>query len=87
MEPVGLMSDGKRPDGATLISWAKGKPLALAITVPDIFAASNKHDTAALYSGAAANQASTLKTSKYSELSNTSSSPTPSVTGITSLLN
>ena len=26
-EPVGLMQDGKRSDGATLIPWARGKPL------------------------------------------------------------
>ena len=34
-EPAGLSRDnGKRPDGATLLSWAKGKPLACDVTVP-----------------------------------------------------
>ena len=37
-EPVGLFTQGgKRPDGATLIPWAKGKPLAWDVTVLDTF--------------------------------------------------
>ena len=39
MEPVGLSwSDGKRPDGATLIPWTRGKPLAWDIIVADTYA-------------------------------------------------
>jgi len=35
-EPPGLSrDDGKRPDCVTLLPWAKGKPLAWDVTVPD----------------------------------------------------
>ena len=38
-EPMFLLrSDGKRPDGATLIPWTRGKPLAWNITVADMYA-------------------------------------------------
>ena len=38
-EPVGLpREDAKRPDGATLIPWARGKPMAWDVTVPDTYA-------------------------------------------------
>ena len=37
-EPVGLSVDGKRPDGATLMPWSCGNPLAWDVTVPDTFA-------------------------------------------------
>ena len=48
-KPVGLSrTDGKRPDGATLISWSRGKPLAWDVTVPDTFAESHLNDTAVL---------------------------------------
>ena len=41
-EPTGLITHGgKRPDGATLIPWSKGKPLAWDVTIPDIFADSH----------------------------------------------
>ena len=41
-EPIGLSrADGKRPDGATLVPWTRGKPLAWDVTVPDTFAASH----------------------------------------------
>ena len=41
-EPVGLFrSDGKRPDGATQIPWARGEPLAWDVTVPDTYADSH----------------------------------------------
>ena len=35
-EPVNLIQqDGKRPDGTTLLRWARGKPMAWDVTVPD----------------------------------------------------
>ena len=35
-EPIGLARiDEKRPDGATLIPWKRGKPLAWDVTVRD----------------------------------------------------
>ena len=41
-EPIGLSrADGKRPDGATLVTWTRGKPLAWDVTVPDTYAASH----------------------------------------------
>jgi len=46
-EPAGLSrDDGKRPDGVTLLPWAKGKPLEWDVTVPDTYADSHLADTA-----------------------------------------
>jgi len=34
-EPISLMrDDNKRPDGTTLLPWARGKPMAWDVTVP-----------------------------------------------------
>jgi len=64
-EPAGLShDDGKRPDGATLLPWAKGKPLALDVTVPDTYADSHLDDTATT-AGAAADKAAGNKEAKY----------------------
>ena len=61
-EPVGLSRfDGKRPNGATLISWTRGKPVAWDVTVPDTYANSYIADTATTAS-AAANRAAEKKT-------------------------
>ena len=68
-EPVGLMQDGKRPDGATLIPWARGKPLAWKVTVPDTYANSHIHDTA-IQEGAAADRAAINKYAKYRTFEN-----------------
>jgi len=69
-EPVGMMlHDGKRPDGGTLIPWAKGKPMAWDVTIPDTFAESHIHDTA-ITPGSAARQAAVNKVEKYHELVN-----------------
>ena len=41
-EPTGLLrSDGKRPDGVTVIPWAKGRCLTWDVTVLDTFAISH----------------------------------------------
>jgi len=69
-EPVGLSRDGMRPDGATLIPWSRGKPLAWDVTVPDTFAQSHLPNTA-IRSCAAADTAASNKTTKYAHLMNT----------------
>ena len=56
-------------DGATLIPWAKGKPLALDITVPDT-AYSHINFTSA-EAGAVAKNAATFKESKYADNAST----------------
>ena len=61
---------GKRPDGARLLPWARGKPLAWDITVPDTYAESHLHDTACR-PGAAADKAAANKSSKYHDLAGT----------------
>ena len=44
-EPVSLtLEDNKRPDGTTLLPWAKGKPLAWDVTVPDTYTESHIAD-------------------------------------------
>jgi len=41
-EPTSLLQqDGKRPDGSTLLPWARGKPMAWDVTVPDTYAESH----------------------------------------------
>ena len=70
-EPVSLMhQDGKRPDGTTLLPWARGKPMAWDVTVPDTYAESHIGHTATEL-GAAANKAAVNKTTKYRQLTTT----------------
>ena len=70
-EPTGLSrSDGKRSDGASLIPWKRGKPLAWDVTVPDTYAASHIGETAE-NAGAAAKKAATNKIVKYNSLATT----------------
>lgn len=70
-EPVGLVrDDGKRPDGTTILPWARGKPMAWDVTVPDTFADSHVTNSAR-EAGAAAEHAATNKTNKYSCLTST----------------
>ena len=53
-EPTGLLrSDGKRPDGVTLIPWARGRCLTWDVTVPDTFATSHIASTPYLPGAAA----------------------------------
>jgi len=69
-KPPGLSrDDGKRPDGVTLLRWAKGKPLACDVTVPDTYADSHLADTATT-AGAAADKAASNKEAKYKQLAN-----------------
>ena len=59
-EPTGLLqSDGKGPDGVTLIPWARGRCLTWDVTVPDTFATSHIVSTSYL-PGAAAEQSATV---------------------------
>ena len=50
-------SDGKKHDGATLIPWGRGKPLAWDVTVPDTYAASRTRHSWGRRRRAAANAA------------------------------
>jgi len=46
-EPINLMrDDNKRPDGTTFLPWARGKPMAWDMTVPDTYAESHIGNTA-----------------------------------------
>jgi len=46
-EPISLMrDDNKRPDGTTLLPWARRKPIAWDVPVPDTFAESHIGSTA-----------------------------------------
>jgi len=68
-EPTSLLQqDAKRPDGSTLLLWARGKPMAWDVTVPDTHAESDISNTAR-EAGAAANRASASKTAKYGAIS------------------
>ena len=70
-EPIGLSGSGvKRPDGATLVPWSRGNPLAWDATVPDTYAASHIQ-AAAISAGAAAEKASDNKRVKYNDLTTT----------------
>ena len=71
LEPSGLSrTDGKRPDGLTLIPWQRGKRLTWDVTVTDTFADSYLHLTSAKAGGAAEN-AATRKEDKYVDLQQT----------------
>jgi len=72
-EPVSLtLEDNKRPYGTTLLPWAKGKPLAWDVTVPDTYAESRVADSDTVSTpGAAAHQAAQHKIAKYSKLAST----------------
>ena len=67
-EPPGLIrSDGKRPDGATLVPWSRGKYVAWDVTNVHTCAASYLHLTSAT-PGGAAELAASRKNLKYSDL-------------------
>ena len=68
LEATGISrSDGKRPDGATIVSWKGGKVLVWDATCPDTFAPS--HITLAMReAGAVADEAERRKEQKYSSL-------------------
>jgi len=68
-EPPGLLrSDGKRPDGVTLIPYSLGKCLAWDVTVTDTLAPSYV-GLSVSSAGSAAERAAANKVAKYTELS------------------
>ena len=75
-EPVGLSrTDEKRPDGATLTPWTRGKPntnkrLAWDVTVADTYAQSHIAETAE-NAGTAATKAAVQKSTNYACLTAT----------------
>jgi len=70
-EPINLMrDDNKRPDGNILLPWARGKPMAWDVTVPDTYAESHIRNTATK-PGAAAQKTAQNKIDKYSRLAST----------------
>ena len=68
LEPSGLArTDGKRPDGVTMIPWQNGKPLVWDATCPDTLAVSYRSQ-ATSSAGAVADLAEGRKAEKYSSL-------------------
>jgi len=66
-EPVSLViGDNKRPDGTTLLPWARGKTLAWDVTVLDTYAESHINDTMTSPC-LAADQAAQQKMDKYTQ--------------------
>jgi len=67
-EPQGLSrTDGKRPDGLTMVPWREGKPLTWDVTVVCLLAESYIGDSAT-NAGSAAEAATTRKAAKYAGL-------------------
>ena len=59
-----LRTDGKRPDGVTLLPWKQGKCITWDVTVSDTLAQSYVQDTSQT-PGAAAEAAAERKINKY----------------------
>ena len=71
LEPSGLYrSDGKRPDGISVVPWKSGKLLVWDATCPDTFAPSYS-SRATNEAGAVATQAEERKEAKYTHLNST----------------
>ena len=68
-EPTGLCQDDKRPDGITLIPWAKGRCVVWDFTCPDTLAPSHVNTTSRI-AGSAADAAEANKLVKYSDMQN-----------------
>ena len=67
-EPVGLArSDGRRPDGVTIVPWSRGQSLVWDVTISDTFAQSYL-TLSSQQAGAVADRAATLKIAKYSDI-------------------
>ena len=71
LEPRGLYrSDGRRPDGLSLIPWSQGRSLVWDATCRDTFAPSYLH-LSSVKAGAVAHEAAAQKCRLYSELCTT----------------
>ena len=69
LEPRGLCRrDGKRPDGLSIIPWARGRALVWDVTCWDSFAPSNIHLSSSR-AGLVTDHAATKKRALYAELS------------------
>ena len=68
-EPASLSrSDGRRPDGLTLIPWQGGRPLVWDVTFVATILADSYVSASAALAGAAAETAATRKSVKYADL-------------------
>ena len=71
LEPPGLLrSDGKRPDGVSVVPWRSGKFLVCDATCIDTFAPSSR-SLAVQAAGSVAEKAESPKAKKYSDLNHT----------------
>ena len=69
LEPRGLYrTDGKRPDGVTMIPWETGKQLVWDVTVVDALAPSRLNQGSLCNPGTTATEADARKFEKYREL-------------------
>ena len=69
LEPPGLYrTDGKRPDGVTMIPWEMGKQLAWDVTVVDAVAPSRLNQCSLCNLGTTATETEVRKVEKYREL-------------------
>ena len=69
LEPRGLYrTDGKRPDGVTMIPWKMGKQLVWYVTVVDALAPSRLNQGSLCNMGTVATEAEARKTDKYREI-------------------
>jgi len=68
MQPNGLSrSDGKRPDGLSLVPWEEGKPLTWNLTI--VYPLADSYvATAARVAGSAAEGAAACKSAKYTDI-------------------
>ena len=61
-------TDGKRPDGVTMIPWGKGNQLVWDVTVVDVLAASRLNQGSSCNPGTTATEAEASKIEKYRKL-------------------
>ena len=68
LEPTGIcLSDGKRPDGATIVPWKTGRVLVWDATCPDMFAPSHTHPEKLAQSQPRLNKGNELSTQSWKQ--------------------